>query len=75
MQDRPGNTDAEPPRADHEPEIVRRIEQALRDAEALYGRLHTPRQRGRAVLSAKYLLEGMQRAEHNREPFFGTLEE
>lgn len=75
-QDRPGNADAEgAPIRDMEPEIVRRIEQAFRDSLALYRKLHTPNQRGKAVLACKELLAEMQQAEHTRWPFFGTLED
>lgn len=74
-QDRPGNADAEGvPVRDTEPETCRRVEQALRDTLALYRKLHTPNQRGKAVLACKELLEAMQTAEHTRWPFFGTLE-
>lgn len=75
-QDRPGNADAEAPLIrDTEPETIRRIEQALRDTLALYGKLRTPNQRGKAVLAGKELLAEMQQAEHTRWPFFGTLED
>lgn len=72
-KDHTGNTDA-PPARDTEPETVRRIEQALRDALALYGKLRTPNMRGRAEVACKELLGEMQQAEYTRWPFFGTLE-
>lgn len=74
-KDPTGNADAEgPPIRDTEPETVRRIEQALRDALALYGQIRTPNQRGKAVLACKELLGEMQQVEYTRWPFFGTLE-
>jgi len=74
-KDPTGSTDAEgPSMRDTEPETVRRIEQAFRDALALYGQIRTPSQRGKAVLACKELLGEMQQAEYTRWPFFGTLE-
>ena len=74
-RDQPESSNADaPPMHDPEPETVRRIEQTLRDALALYGNLRTPNMRGRAEVACKELLEEMQRAEFTRRPFFGTLE-
>lgn len=74
-RDQPESSNADaPPIHDSEPETVRCIEQALRDALALYGKLRTPNMRGRAEVACKELLGEMQQAEYTRRPFFGTLE-
>ena len=63
-RDPTGGSSGAPPPIDPEPEILRRLEQAARDAQGMFDRLLSPEARGEAIFYVNKLLEQMKEQEH-----------